>query len=336
MQLRTSVAAIILTYNEEKHIERCISSLKDVCTEIYVVDSFSTDKTQEIARQLGATVVEHTFVNQAQQFNWAIETLPIQADWIWRVDADEYVEPELAEKVRLSLNNIDANVNGIYVNKKIVFQGRPLLHGGWYPAPQIKIIRKGQGACENKWMDEHLIIYKGTTIAIDGDQTDENLNDLGWWIAKHNGYATREAVNMLCMEYGLDDESCEVQPRLFGTDAERKRWLKLRYVKSPLFVRPFINFFIRYILKYGFLDGIAGFEWHVLQGFWYRFLVDAKIREIRRKFEYNDDVIKKWLIDNYATPVRGGELKYVKLESRTVYNRIPLTEADREEVRYAA
>ncbi len=294
-----SITALILTYNEEKHIVRCINSLKGICEEIFVIDSFSKDRTVEIAKELGAKVYHHPFENQARQFNWAINNCPITSDWIWRVDADEYVEPSLVKKVVASLQDVSLDVNGIYVNKKIVFMGRPLLHGGWYPAQQIKIIRKGYGASEDKWMDEHLIIFSGTTISIDGDQTDENLNDLSWWTQKHNNYSNREAINMLLMEYGMDDQNKEVQPKFWGTGAERKRWLKMKYVKAPLFLRPFINFFIRYILKAGFLDGKQGFIWHFLQGFWYRFLVDAKIYEIKKQFCFDNKKIKKYLEENY-------------------------------------
>ena len=295
------ISVVIRTYNEEKHITRCINSLKDVCEEIFVIDSFSKDKTVEISKILGAKVYQHPFENQARQFNWAIKNCPITSDWIWRVDADEYIEPALAEKVVISLPHVSLDVNGIYVNKKIVFMGRSLLHGGWYPAQQIKIIRKGYGTSEDKWMDEHLIIFSGTTISIDGDQTDENLNDLSWWTQKHNNYSNREAVNMLLMEYGMNNQGEEVASKLFGTDAERKRWLKMKYVRAPLFLRPFINFFIRYILKAGFLDGKQGFIWHFLQGFWYRFLVDAKIYEIKKQFDFDDERIKQYLIENYLT-----------------------------------
>ena len=297
--MNSTIAAIILTKNEEMHIARCIGSLKDVCDEIFVIDSFSTDKTCEIAEKLGARLYQHPFENQAKQFNWAIKHCPIDATWIWRVDADEYIESKLAHKVLEQINNIPSTVNGIYVNKKIVFMGRPLLHGGWYPAQQIKIIRNGFGASENKWMDEHLIIFSGETIAIDGDQTDENLNDLTWWTNKHNVYASREAINMLMIEYRLDEQNREVLPKFWGTDAERKRWLKLKYIKAPLFIRPFANFFLRYILKGGFLDGKEGFIWHILQGFWYRILVDAKIFELKKRYGNDREKIKAYLISNY-------------------------------------
>lgn len=290
-----TIAAIILTKDEEMHIERCIRSLLPFVKEVWVIDSFSIDSTLEIAQGLGAYVVKHHFENQAQQFNWAIRNCDIQAEWIWRVDADEYVSEELGRKVKEAVATCADDVNGVYVNKAIVFQGRKLKHGGWYPAPQIKVIRKGFGESENKVMDEHLIITSGRTIYVDGDQTDENLHDLTWWSDKHNRYASREAQNMLLMQYGLDADAEGVAAKFWGNDAERKRWLKLRYAKMPLFLRPFIYFFIRYVVKLGFLDGKEGFIWYVLQGFWYRFLVDAKIFELKKQFGFDRERIIRHL-----------------------------------------
>lgn len=299
-----SIAAIILTYNEEKHIERCIASIKDVCSEIFVIDSFSSDQTEELALKAGATqVLKHPWKNYATQFNWALENAPITSDWFWRIDADEFITPLLGEQVTQTIHNIqETDVNGIYVRKRIDFMGRPLLHGGWYPQYHLKIWRRGFGACENRWMDEHIRLTQGKTVTIDkkgADQVDANLNDLTWWTQKHNGYATREMVDMLMMEYGMDDEANEIVPKFFGTGPQRKRWLKLKYVKSPLFIRPFLNFTIRYILKGGFLDGKEGLIWHFLQGFWYRFLVDAKIFETKRKFDWEEDEIRRWIKDSY-------------------------------------
>ena len=140
------------------------------------------------------------------------------------------------------------------------------------------------------------MVFSGKTIAIAGDQTDENLNDLHWWSHKHVNYASREAINTLLIEYGLINQEKEVQPKFFGTNAERKRWLKMKYAKTPLFVRPFINFFIRYILKGGFLDGKRGFIWHFFQGFWYRMLVDAKIYELKMKCQFDRNRIIECLM----------------------------------------
>lgn len=309
----TGITFIVLTYNEEIHIERCLKSLLPVSRDILVVDSFSDDETCSIAERMGARVVKHAFVNQAQQFNWALEHCDVKGTWVWRVDADEYISDELGKRV-LEFVNADASrtcssdeerVNGIYVNKKIVFQGQPIMHGGWYPAPQIKVIRKGYGASENKMMDEHLVVHEGKTIRIDADQTDDSLHDLTWWSMKHVNYASRESINMLRMAYGMDSEEHGVEPKLFGNGAQRKRWLKIKYARSPLFVRPFLNFFIRYMLKAGFLDGKQGFVWYILQGFWYRMLVDAKIYELKKRMRADakksgrsfDDVMKRHLED---------------------------------------
>jgi hypothetical protein len=159
-------------------------------------------------------------------------------------------------------------------------------------------------------MDEHIRLFDGKAITIeDGNQVDANLNDLTWWTEKHNGYATREMADMLMMEYGLDAKAEEVVPKFFGTEEQRKRWLKLKYVKSPLFVRPFANFFIRYILKAGFLDGKEGFLWHILQGFWYRMLVDAKVYEIKKQFGFDKEKVKSYIKEKYCQPICSREQK---------------------------
>lgn len=298
--MNNSIAAIILTKNEEKHIARCIKSLTGICNEIFVIDSLSTDRTCEIAEELGAKVYKNPWKNYATQFNYGVYQCPIQSEWIWRIDADEFLEGNIGIAVKNILSNCPTNVNGVYVRKRIDFMGKPLLHGGWYPSYHLKIFRKGHGDCENRWMDEHIRIFDGTTITIEeGNQVDANLNDLTWWTEKHNGYATREMVDMLMMEYGMDAKAQEVTPKFFGTEEQRKRWLKIKYIKTPLFIRPFINFFLRYILKRGFLDGKEGFLWHILQGFWYRMLVDAKIFEIKKKYNFNEEKIKNFLKDNY-------------------------------------
>ena len=287
--MNNSIAAIILTYNEEKHISRCINSLKNICEEIFVIDSFSKDRTVEIAKELGAQVYQNPWKNYATQFNWGLKNCPITTEWIWRIDADEFLEGNLGVAMKNTLAKCNNEVNGIYVRKRIDFMGKPLLHGGWYPSYHLKVWRRGHGECENRWMDEHIRIFDGTTITIEeGNQVDANLNDLTWWTEKHNGYATREMADMLMMEYRLDDRDKEVQAKFWGTEEQRKRWLKMKYIKTPLFLRPFINFNIRYILKGGFLDGKEGFIWHFLQGFWYRFLVDAKIYEIKKRFGWDD------------------------------------------------
>lgn len=300
--MKKSIASIVLTKNEEKHIVRCLESIRDVCDDIVVVDCFSDDRTVELAEGLGARVVQHPWKNYATQLNYGIHQCGITADWIWRIDADEYIEGGLGQAVKDFIQTAPDDVNGIYVCKRIDFMGRPLLHGGWYPSYHLKVFRRGHGDCENRWMDEHIRLFDGRAMTIEqGNQVDANLNDLTWWTEKHNGYATREMADMLMMEYGLDATAEEVVPKFFGTEEQRKRWLKIKYIKTPLFVRPFINFTLRYIIKGGFLDGREGFLWHILQGFWYRMLVDAKIFELKKRCGWDDERIKSYIRERYLT-----------------------------------
>lgn len=308
---KQSIAAIILTKNEEKHIERCIRSLNGICDEIIVVDCFSTDKTCEIAEQLGARVVQHAWTNYALQFNYALYETNIKSDWIWRIDADEYLCDGLGEDVKRIVNeNASTEVNGIYVRRRIDFMGKPLMHGGWFPVYHLKVFRKGHGECENRWMDEHIRLFDGISVKTDiGCQVDANLNNLTWWTEKHNGYASREVIDMLMMEYGIDMKTEAVVPKFFGSSEQRKRWLKKKYMSVPLFIRPIFNFIWRYIFKLGFLDGKQGFVWHFLQGFWYRFLVDAKIYELKKSFNFDNEKIKEYIYLEYSNKFIGGGKK---------------------------
>jgi len=301
MDKKVTLAAVILTKNESKHIKRCIDSLAGIIDDIVIVDCFSTDNTKELAESLGARVMQHPWKNYATQLNYGIYECGITADWIWRIDADEFLEGNLGQAIKNYIQTASIDVNGIYVRKRIDFMGRPLLHGGWYPSYHLKVFRRGHGDCENRWMDEHIRLFDGRSITInDGNQVDANLNDLTWWTDKHNGYATREMADMLMTEYGLDEKAKEVIPKFFGTEEQRKRWLKLKYIKAPLFVRPFVNFLIRYILKGGFLDGKEGFVWHILQGFWYRMLVDAKIFELKKRFSNDPEKIRLFISEKYG------------------------------------
>ena len=296
--MSTRIAAIILTYNEEKHITRCILSLSALVDEVFVVDSFSTDRTIALAEKLGARVFRNPFTNQAVQFNWALKNCPIESDWIIRIDADEYIRHTTKTDLRQYLAARAANINGIIISRQIVFMGKPLLHGGWYPKWNLRIFRKGMAECENRWMDEHLVLLQGKAEYLKLDFVDENLNDLTWWTQKHNNYASREAADYFLQLEQLYGEDA-VKTNLFGSDAERKRWLKNKYLAFPLFVRPVLNFAYRYFFRLGFLDGKAGLIWHVLQGFWYRYLVDAKIFELRRRFDDNTPAIIQHIKENY-------------------------------------
>ncbi len=296
------LSVIILTHNEQQHIERCIASVCDFAANIYVIDCYSTDRTREIALSLGAQVYEHTWVNYASQFNWALENIPLTTGWIFRLDADETVTAELKCELLERLLALSADVSGIYVTRRMVFLDRWIRHGAMYPIRMLRLWRRGDGFCEKRWMDEHIKITAGRSESFEHDIVDHNLNNLGWWITKHNSYASREAVDLLNLKYNLIKYD-EVAPVFFGTQEQRKRWLKIRYANLPFFVRPLLYFIYRYIFKLGFLDGKEGLIYHFLQGFWYRFLVDAKLFEIHQKCGSDSKKIIELLKTDYGIDI---------------------------------
>lgn len=275
------LVVVILTFNEERHLARCIASVQGLATVIVVVDCFSTDATLEIARAHGARVIQHEWVNQAVQFNWALNQLDADTDWVLRIDADEVLTPGLVAEMKAALPSVGPEIDGVYCGRRMTFQGRLIRHGGVFPVRVLRLFRHGRGQCENRWMDEHIKVA-GPTVDVRGEIIDDNLQSLTWWTAKHNSYASREAVDLLNLEYGFMPHDTVASLR-GGQQAGVKRWLKERvYARMPGGLRAFAYFSYRYVIRLGFLDGQAGTAFHVLQGFWYRYLVDAKVAEVRR------------------------------------------------------
>ncbi|WP_170962438.1 glycosyltransferase family 2 protein [Vibrio sp. F13] len=287
--MSSSISAIILTYNEELHIERCINSLINSVDNIYILDSFSTDRTLEIASKFSnVKIKQNRFINHAIQFNYALDAFDIDTDWVMRIDADEYVDRDLSSFLLNSLDGLPADVTGVTVNRFMTFMGKLLEHGGMSDYWMLRIWRNGLGRCEQRWMDEHIILSNGSTIQATGRLVDDNLNTLSWWAHKHVDYSTREAIDVLTN--ATSGNSDVVDSKLFGTSAERGRFLKGVYNKVPKFTRPFVYFTYRYIIRMGFRDGKQGFLWHILQGFWYRMMVDAKVFEIQSAVNTNSDL----------------------------------------------
>ncbi|MCE6987719.1 glycosyltransferase family 2 protein [Dyadobacter sp. CY323] len=284
------LSVIILTNNESKHIERCIKSLLQITDKIFIVDSFSTDDTVSLARNLGAAVMQNPWVSYSFQFNYGIQNNPFKTKWLMRMDADEYLTPELAAELNASLANVAEEVSGLYVKRRVIFMDKWIHRGGYYPIWLLRIWRNGLGTCEELWMDEHIKLSSGITQQLQHDIVDHNLNNLTWWTQKHNNYAIREVIDLLNIKYNFDSKET-VTPSFWGTQEQRTRYLKVKYAGMPLFTRPFIYFSYRYFLKGGFLDGGKGLIWHILQGFWYRFLVDAKIYEVYYRAGKNKEQI---------------------------------------------
>ncbi len=279
--MKQDITIIILTFNEELHIRRAIESASRIANDVIVVDSYSTDQTINIALELNARVLQHPFVNQAQQFQWAMDNGGITTGWTMRLDADEYLTDELIHEIEGRLSNLNQEISGIVLKRQVHFMGQWIRHGGYYPIYLLRIWRTGHAVIEQRWMDEHILLTRGTSITINHDFVDDNLNSLTWWTAKHNDYATREAVDILSRKYSFQDGDLSTGTKGNANQTTTKRWYKNNlYLRLPLFLRAFLYFQFRYWIKFGFLDGQRGLVWHFLQGFWYRFLVDAKILQI--------------------------------------------------------
>lgn len=287
----TDIAVIILTKNEKLHIRRCLERLMPLePRQIFIVDCFSTDETKAIVSSFSTNhhpqntnnyssttnnnplttnyyFVEHEWPgNQATQFNWALNNLPIKAKWVLRLDADEYLTPETIERIKAGLPNLPKDVMGLTLELKRRFMGGEIRHGT-RGIRLMRVFRYGIGRCEERAMDEHIILDRGRSIDFDGAFYDDNLNLMDWWREKHQGYAKREA-----------------RMAVFGAANTNKRL----YYKLPPYLRAFAYFCYRYFFRLGFLDGYAGWMWHFWQGLWYRCLVDKDISLIKRGKEIHN------------------------------------------------
>lgn len=292
-----SVAVVIPAYNEERHIKRALMSVVGFADEIFVIDSYSTDSTCSIALEFGAKVVNVKFVSFAQKFQWGLDNAPISSDWVFRLDADEYVDDKLANEIQSRLSGLAPSVVGININRQYVFLDRMIRYGGRNPLIQLRLWRNGMGRMEARLLDEHIVLSQGKTVQFDGSVIDHNLLDLTQFIAKHNTYATREALEILCRRYGLKEQVGRTLSAEHSPQATLKRFVKEQiYSRLPLGFGPFAYFLYRYILRLGFLDGTPGLIYHFLQGGWYRFLVNAKVFEYEkalRGLNEKDDIRKE-------------------------------------------
>ena len=275
-----SISVIILTFNEGLHIRRCIESAFLIAEKVFVVDCYSIDNTIEIAKQCGAIVFQHEYINQAQQFQWALENCPIETEWVMRLDADEYLTDELVAEINEKLPSLPPETNGVNLMFRVKFLGRILRFGSLRPVRILRIWRAGTVYMEQRWMDERLVLKEGVSVNFKHRFIDDNLKGLTAWTQKHNNYSNREVLTQLDLQYHLfekgSDESLKNRNRKKGV-----------YYKMPRFLRALGYFFVRYIVFLGFLDGIRGLIWLTLQAYWYRFLVDSKMYEMEKRLGKN-------------------------------------------------
>ena len=281
------LTVVILTKNEENNLRKCIESFQGIVKRFVIVDSYSTDGTKELCKQLSREVAldfyENKFIDYATQLNWGLQNTDINTKWTMRMDADEELTPQLAQEIKQKLSDITDPIKGIVLKRRVYFMGRWIKHGGKYPELLLRIFRTGYGACEQKLMDEHMILSEGKTITFDYDIIDNNTKDLEWWTHKHNWYSNREVLDYQQKVLSLTEGDQLISNNINCGQAAKKRFIKNNgYYKLPLFFRAHAYFIYRYYIRLGFLDGTEGRIYHFLQAYWYRFLVDAKIYECKK------------------------------------------------------
>ena len=278
----TNITVMILTFNEQIHIERCIESAKRISDTVYVIDSFSTDDTVSIAGACGAKVLLRKFDSHAAQFNWGLTQIA-NCDWVVRMDADEYLTEKLQSSIAKAVSKNDTSLAGYSFKRRIFFLGRKIKYGGVFPIEIVRMFRFGAGRVEDRLIDEHIIV-QGSVGRIEGEIIDDNKNSLNWWIGKHNRYSSLEAYEMYLSLGQLDSFGGS------GAATKRRRKLKLLYLSCPVSVRALMLFLYRYFVRFGFLDGFYGFLFHFYQGFWYRLLVDSKYAALIEAINRDDDL----------------------------------------------
>lgn len=297
---KLDLSVIILTYNEELHIRRCLENVCPFSKRVIVVDSPSTDRTVEICKEFAnVEVVVHQYPgNQAEQFNWALDNLKIETEWVLRMDADEYCTQELIKEMQEKLPSMPNDVSACVLPLGRVFQGRLLKHGIVNGIYMIRLFRQGKARYELRMMDEHLKVLDGRTVTFENKFVDASLLTISQFIEKHNGYSTKEAIQLLDAEYGLTD--WKDSDNVYADEVIAKRAQKARYAKMPLFWRAFAYFIYRYIFKLGFLDGKEGFCWDFFQGLWYRMLVDAKVYEVKKACGNDKEKMRRYVNDAFG------------------------------------
>lgn len=268
--METPLTVIVLTYNEEPNLPQALRSVCGWAQQVIVLDSFSTDRTVEIAREFGCDVHQHRFEDYGKQRNVAL-SLPIRHEWVFFLDADEWLPEDLKREIADVIAGNPAE-NGFYVKRRLIWMGR-WIRRGYYPTWILRLFRRGRARCEERSVNEHLIV-EPPIGRLRCDFMHEDRKDLAHWIAKHVQYARREAQELLKREQGV--QQTEIDARMFGTQAQRKRWLR-RHVweRLPPFIRPWCYFLYRYILRGGFLDGKEAFVFNFLQALWFPLLIDA-------------------------------------------------------------
>jgi glycosyltransferase involved in cell wall biosynthesis len=282
---RAPLTVLFTTRNEELNIERSLRSVHGFADQVFVIDSESEDRTVEIAHRYADEVrnlaYEHGRIIP-WIFQWGLDNLPIRNDWVLILEADQALTPELKAEIAALLARRDVHENGFYIRRRQIFRGKPLRFGGYGGKYLLKLFRRGHGELDPVEQDTRVYV-RGAVGRLRAPLEEHNLKEdaILFYLQKHLRYA--EAFAREELERRRRHLPWKLKPRLFGTPDERVLWLKTRYYRMPLFVRPILYFLYRYFVLLGILDGKTGFLFHFLQAFWFRLVVDARLEELLRE-----------------------------------------------------
>lgn len=280
--MELNLAVVILTFNEELNLEKCLKSVSSLACPIYVIDSFSTDKTEEIARKYNAIFIQNNFTTHTLQWKFALEVIDKNIDWVLGLDADQTLSNELQVEINNLFNTTtDLPHNGYYIQRNNYFLGKWIRYGGYQNRFLLKLFKRDKVYLDESELMDHHFYVSGTTSKLKNDLDENNLKEnLDFWKKKHYKYAELQAKE----EY---EKLLSNKGKLFGNQDERRLFLKSLWNRMPLFIRPALYFLYRYFILFGFLDGKVGSKFHYLQAYWYRRKVDENIYNLRVKNRKN-------------------------------------------------
>lgn len=284
------IAAIILTYNEEKNIAACLESIAGWCREIFIVDSGSMDATKEICRRYTDRIFDHPFENHPAQWDWALNQLPVTCEWIMPLDADYTITEELRRELRHAVLHPEPGIDGYYARHQYFFWGVPMRG---FKSRSLCLCRRRQTRVDHGELVDHRFVIAGKTRNLSGMVYEINRNewDIDVWTDKHQRYAARQATQEVLAAAGVIHRS--LTPSLRGNPDERIIWAKNLWNALPLGLRPLLYFCYRYFLRLGFLDGKVGFMYHALHAFWFRLLIDVKIMQLKRQLSRGEVTLEE-------------------------------------------
>lgn len=266
------VSCLIYTLNEEVNLPHCLASL-GWCSDVVVVDSFSTDRTEAIARAAGARFVQHTFTGFGDQRNWSFAQVPLKHSWALILDADERVPPELAVELARRIPAAADTVAAFRVRRRFHLWGRWLRYSSLYPTWVVRVVRVGRVRYVNRGHAETQEV-EGQTESLDHDLIDENHKGLEEWWARQNRYSTQEAG------YELSQPKTPLSD-LFSRDALRRREA-LKMLGRDLPARPLWYFLYAYFLRLGCCDGLGGLRFCWMKAM-YQSMIALKKHEARTR-----------------------------------------------------